>query len=58
MVFVKCQNYTVSRENSILLEELFMILHGLLEDKSIEEDLNFVQLVQMPEDDRNLVRLY
>jgi hypothetical protein len=35
-----------------------MILYNLLREKSMVEDLNFVQLGQMPEDDSNLVKLH
>ncbi len=35
-----------------------MILYDLLGEKSMVQDLNFVQLGQMPDDDTNLVHLY
>jgi hypothetical protein len=58
MVFNKCQNSAVSCENSILLEALFMILYDIIGEKSMVKDLNFVQFVQMPEDECNLIELY
>ena len=35
-----------------------MILYDLLGEKSMVEDVNFIQLGQMPEDDRNLIKLH
>jgi len=35
-----------------------MILYDLLGEKSMVEDLNFVQLGQMPDDDSNLIKLH
>ena len=35
-----------------------MILYDLLGEKSMVQDLNFVQLGQMPEDDNNLTKLH
>ena len=58
MIFGQCQYYTFSCENSILLEAVFMILYDLLEEKSMVEDLNFVQLGKMPDDDSNLIKLH
>jgi hypothetical protein len=57
-IAVYLKDYTIYCDNNILLEAVFMILYDLLGEKSIVEDLNFVQLGQMPEDDSALVHLY
>jgi hypothetical protein len=56
MVYLK--DYTIYCANNILLVAIFMILYDLLGEKSMVEDLNFVQLGQMPDDDSNLIQLY
>jgi hypothetical protein len=38
MIFIKCQNYTVSCDNQILFEEVFMILYDLLGEKAMTVD--------------------
>lgn len=57
-VIVYLKDYTIYCENKILLEAVFMILYDLLGEKSMYENLNFVQLGQMPEDSNNLIELY
>ena len=57
-IIVYLKDYTIYCDNQILLEAVFMILYDLLGEKSIVEDLNFVQLGQMPEDDSNLIKLH
>ena len=57
-IVVYLKDYTIYCENQILLEAIFMILYDLLGEKSMVEDLNFVQLGQMPEDQSNLIHLY
>jgi hypothetical protein len=56
-IVVYLKDYTIYCDNSILLEAVFMILYDLLGEKSMVEDLNFVQLGQMPEDESNLIQL-
>lgn len=57
-IIVYLKDYTIYCDNSILLEAIFMILYDLLGEKSMVEDLNFVQLGQLPEDDSNLAKLH
>ncbi len=57
-IVVYLKDYTIYCDNSILLEAVFMILYDLLGEKSMVEDLNFVQLGQMPEEKNNLIELY
>ena len=57
-IIVYLKDYTIYCDNSILLEAIFMILYDLLGEKSMVEDLNFVQLGQMPVDNINLVELH
>lgn len=57
-IVVYLKDYTIYCENQILLEAIFMILYDLLGEKSMVEDLNFVQLGQMPVDNINLVELH
>ncbi len=57
-IIVYLKVYTIYCDNQILIEAVFMILYDLLGEKSMVEDLNFVQLGQMPEDDTQLVQLY
>jgi hypothetical protein len=52
------KDYTIYCDNQVLLEAVFMILYDLLGEKSMVEDLNFVQLGQIPEDDCHLIHLY
>lgn len=56
-IVVYLKDYTIYCDNQILLEAIFMILYDLLGEKSMVEDLNFVQLGQMPEDERALIQL-
>ncbi len=57
-IIVYLKDYTIYCDSQIVLEAIFMILYNLLGEKSMVEDLNFVQLGQMPEDDSALVHLY
>ena len=57
-IVVYMKDYTIYCDNQILLEAIFMILYDLLGEKSMVEDLNFVQLGQMPENETNLVQLH
>lgn len=57
-IVVYLKDYTIYCDYHILLEAAFMILYDLLGEKSMVEDLNFVQLWQMPEEETNLVHLY
>ncbi len=57
-IIVYLKDYTIYCDNKILLEAVFMILYDLLGEKSMVEDLNFVQLGQLPEDTKNLTELY
>lgn len=57
-IIVYLKDYTIYCDNQILLEAVFMIFYDLLGEKSMVEDLNFVQLGQMPEDDATLIHLY
>ena len=57
-IIVYLKDHTIYCDNTILLEAVFMILYDLLGEKSMVENLNFVQLGQMPEDDKSLVKIY
>jgi hypothetical protein len=57
-IVVYLKDYTIYCDNKILLEAVFMILYELLGEKSMVQDLNFVQLGQMPEDESHLIQLY
>ena len=57
-IIVYLKDYTIYCDNQVLLEAVFMILYDLLGEKAMVEDLNFVQLGQMPEDSSNLIQLY
>jgi len=57
-IIVYLKDYTIYCDNSILLEAVFLILYDLLGEKSMVDDLNFVQLGQMPEEKNNLIELY
>lgn len=57
-IVVYLKDYTIYCDNNILLEAVFMILYDLLGEISMVEDLNFVQLGQMPDDDSNLIKLH
>jgi hypothetical protein len=57
-IIVYLKDYTIYCDNQILLEAVFMILYNFLGEKSMVEDLNFVQLGQMPDDNSNLIYLF
>lgn len=57
-IIVYLKDYTIYCDNTILLEAVFMVMYDLLGEKSMVEDLNFVQLAQMPENPENLTHLY
>ena len=57
-IIVYLKDYTIYCDNNILLEAIFMILYDLLGEKSMVEDLNFVQLGQIPENDTGILQLY
>ncbi len=57
-IIIYLKDYTIYCDNQILLEAVFMILYDLLGEKSMVEDLNFIQLGQMPDDSNNVVHLY
>jgi len=57
-IVIYLKDYTIYCDNQILLEAIFMILYDLLGEKSMVEDLNFVQLAQMPSDRNDLIELY
>ncbi len=57
-IIIYLKDFTIYCGNTILLEAIFMILYDLLGEKSMVEDLNFVQLGQLPEDDSNLAKLH
>ncbi|MBC7410083.1 MAG: hypothetical protein H7339_16995 [Arcicella sp.] len=57
-IVVYLKDYTIYCDNKILLEAVFIIVQDLLGEKSMYENLNFVQLGQMPVDDTNLIQLF
>lgn len=57
-IVVYLKDYTIYCDNKILLEAVFIIMQDLLGEKSMYENLNFVQLGQLPTDNMNLVKLY
>jgi hypothetical protein len=57
-IVVYLKDYTIYCDYQILLEAVFMILYDLLGEKSMVDDLNFVQLGQMPDNDKSLVEIY
>ena len=57
-IVVYLKDFTIYCDNKILLEAVFIIMQDLLGEKSMYENLNFVQLGQMPEDDSHLIQLY
>lgn len=57
-IVVYLKDFSLYCNNKILLEAVFIIMQDLLGEKSMYENLNFVQLGQMPEDDSHLIELY
>lgn len=58
-MLVYMKNYTVYSHNKNLMTLINMMLQDLLGEKSLAENINFVQLAQMPEDeDDELIYLY
>lgn len=57
-IVVYLKDFTIYCDNKILIEAIFIIVQDLLGEKSMYENLNFVQLGQMPEDNSHLIQLY
>lgn len=52
------KNSTFHCDNKILLQAVFIIIQDVLVEKSLFKNLNFVQLAQMPPDEKDLIYLY
>lgn len=57
-VIVFLKDYSIYCNSKILLEAVFIIMQDLLGEKSFHDNLNFVQLGQMPEEEGHLIQLY
>ena len=57
-VIVYLKDYSIYCNNKILLEAIFIIMQDLLGEKSLFDNLNLIQLGQMPEEEQNLIKLY
>lgn len=56
IVFLK--NFTIYSHNKNLLQLIFIMVQDLLGEKSLYENINFVELAQLPESDEELICLY
>lgn len=58
-MIVYLKNFTVHCSNKNLLHVVFIIMQDLIGEKSLFENINFVELAQMPEEESNeLIYLY
>ncbi len=57
-MIVYLKNFTVHCKNKNLIQVVFIIMQDLLGEKSLYQNINFVELAQMPEDDIQLLHLY
>lgn len=58
-MIVYLKNFTVHCNNKNLLQVVFFIMQDLLGEKSLYENINFVELAQLPEEEENeLIYLY
>jgi hypothetical protein len=58
-MIVYLKNFTVHCNNKNLLEAVFIIMQDIIGEKSLYENINFVELAQMPEqEDDELIYLY
>lgn len=58
-MIVYLKNFTVHCTNKNLLHVVFIIMQDIIGEKSLFENVNFVELAQMPEDEANeLIYLY
>jgi hypothetical protein len=58
-MIVYLKDFTVHCKNKNLLQVVFIIMQDLLGEKTLFQNINFVELAQMPEDEKNeLIHLY
>jgi hypothetical protein len=58
-MIVYLKNFTVHCNNNNLLEAIFIIIQDIIGEKSLYENINFVELAQLPEqEDDELIYLY
>lgn len=57
-IMIHLIDYSIYYDNKILLDAVFIVVQDLLGEKSLFENLNFVQLGKMPEDTSNLIPIY
>src|SRR5690606_12965911 len=52
-MIVYLKNFTVHCTNKNLLHVVFVIMQDIIGEKSLFEDINFIELAQMPEEELN-----
>ena len=58
-MIVYLKNFTVHCKNKNLLQVVFIVMQDLIGEKSLYQNINFVELAQMPENEKNeLIYLY
>ena len=57
-MIIYLKNFTVYSQKDKLLQFIFIMMQDLIGEKSLYENINFVQLAQMPNDDCELIYLY
>jgi len=58
-IVVYMKDYTIYCDNQILYEAVFVIMHDILGEKALYENINFVELAQVPsEESIELIYLY
>lgn len=55
---VYLKNFTVNCNNKNLIQVIFIIMQDIIGEKSLYENINFVELAQMPDNDIELIYLY
>ncbi len=57
-MIIYLKNFTIYSNYDKLLQFIFIMMQDLLGEKSLYENINFVELAQMPESDEKLICLY
>jgi hypothetical protein len=57
-ITVYLKNYNIHCDTKTWEQALYIIMQELLGEKALYQNINFVQLAQMPDDDTDLINLY
>ena len=57
-LIIYLKNYALHCDNKTLQQAIFIVIQDLLGEKSLFQNINLVQLAQMPDNDNGLIHLY